>query len=369
MKHKNAPEKMTCTEPEYVGKFRCDASKCDAFCCQAHWGIEIDRGTYQKYQKITPKRKRQAILAHLKYQPEANNYRALSDDGKYCYFLNAEHLCSLQKEHGEDFLSDTCITFPRRLNRIDNVIERGLLLSCPVAAELALLSGEPIKFVERETNADERLLIMDTLSSAANSQAVDFIAVQRHCVDILQDKSRPIDERLARLGFYLSQGEYAPPKFAPEEYRQNITHIIDSVYRAEEGFTQRHRELLAASNNEDFANIRTASRRLLQRQGQPWENYLVNEFFLMLYPFRIKDSMLLSYELYIAAAKLAEFMVTAYVLSHDGEDTEERLLMRAVSIMSRLLDHNNDYVEKLALSAVRLNIEPVLFMNGYLDVG
>ena len=32
-------------QPEYVGKFKCDSSKCNNNCCERSWEIDIDKET------------------------------------------------------------------------------------------------------------------------------------------------------------------------------------------------------------------------------------------------------------------------------------------------------------------------------------
>ena len=398
MKNKHSAAKVTCLEPEYVAKFRCDATKCDAFCCQAHWGIDIDRGTYQKYQKITPKRIRQNILSRLKYNPSTNGYRTLSADGKYCGFLTQEHLCSLQKELGEDYLSDTCITYPRRLNIIDGIVERGLLMSCPVAAKLVLSDTEAVHITSVDVTG-KRLAVIDTLSSEDDVRINYFADIQSVGIRILQDRSYTVDERLALLGLFIVEtekafntqdGEYLQnftaayqaqayndswPEikksliFDKTKYRQNIESLIESVYKDKPDFTDKHKTLLQAAQNTDYDKTHDEVARLAKNCGRLWENYLVNEYFLMLYPFRIKESMALSFQLFLAAFKLTEFFAARYVMTQNGKDTAENLIVKAVVTMSELLDHNNDYVGALALSAVKLDMELKDFLNGYIDVG
>lgn len=124
-------------QPEYVGKFKCDGSKCDARCCK-NWSIFIDKKTYEKYP--------QEIAEHLKLNPECKQYLMKLDERNFCPMLTESNLCSLQLKYGEDFLSTTCATYPRYTRDFGKFFERSLTLTCPVAAELILFQEEPMSF-------------------------------------------------------------------------------------------------------------------------------------------------------------------------------------------------------------------------------
>jgi hypothetical protein len=72
---------------------------------------------------------------------------ALSGGG--CPFLSAG-LCSIQQRLGEGFLPKMCATYPRVVNRVDDVLQRSLDLACPEASRVLLLDPQPMQFEERE---------------------------------------------------------------------------------------------------------------------------------------------------------------------------------------------------------------------------
>ena len=97
-------------QPEYVSKFKCDGSKCNAACCK-DWSILIDKATYEQYSQVADA---QEIIKHMTFDSEHNSYLLTLNKKSFCPFLNADNLCRLQQEHGEEFLSQTCVTYPRR---------------------------------------------------------------------------------------------------------------------------------------------------------------------------------------------------------------------------------------------------------------
>lgn len=131
-------------QPEYVRKFKCDGSKCNARCCK-NWSIEVDAQTYAQYSQIKPEADAQKILAQIEFNSEHKSYRVKMSN-QVCPFLNEKNLCSLQLNYGENFLSLTCSTFPRFTRNFGKFFERSLSLACPVAAEMILFRDEPMAF-------------------------------------------------------------------------------------------------------------------------------------------------------------------------------------------------------------------------------
>jgi len=109
--------------------------------------VYFDQAAYEKYQGIAAGPLRASIDVHVIRQPagedgvsRAQFARVQMTPANVCPFLNAEKLCQIQAEHGEDFLSVTCATYPRIAHRIDGLEEKALSLSCPEAARLVLLT-------------------------------------------------------------------------------------------------------------------------------------------------------------------------------------------------------------------------------------
>ena len=135
--------------PQYVNKFSCLGSKCPETCCHG-MTIDIDKETHSKYQKI----KIEGItdipnLLKKNDNPTEKHFSSIKSkkDG-YCSFLGNDGLCSIQKKYGEDFLSHTCYTFPRKnINFKKNKLVT-LSVSCPEAARLCLSNKNSMEIYE-----------------------------------------------------------------------------------------------------------------------------------------------------------------------------------------------------------------------------
>ena len=217
-------------QPEYVKKFKCDGSKCNARCCKG-WTITIDDATYKKYSRIKPKEKAAEILSHMKFNSERNFYvlemekkfeikklddekRAFSvnlDDSLSCPFLTEEKLCGIQLEYGEKFLSQTCATYPRVTHKLGKFFERSLVLTCPVAAEKILFAQKPMKFnfveVSEKVHGNHGKIGIHAKMEMSDVAAELLVKVQAAMISILQERTLPIDQRLIVLCFFIEELE------------------------------------------------------------------------------------------------------------------------------------------------------------------
>ena len=195
------PFEVNFLQPDYFKEFKCDGQKCNAACCKG-WRINIDEDTMIKYQQIESQDKE--ITSHLKFSEYGDHAVALDQKG-HCPFLNDKNLCKLQLKYGEDFLSHTCTNYPRVINKIEDVpvFERALTVSCPVAAELVLLSALPIQFnLEKEIDID--ISTFNEKMYAPPEKITTYAQqIRMTAIKLLQERTLTIDQRLAVLGVFL----------------------------------------------------------------------------------------------------------------------------------------------------------------------
>ena len=114
-------------------KFICIGDKCEYTCC-AGWDINIDKKTLEKWKKEKPE-----LLKYTK--KNKSDYLIDKETEEACNFLDCKGLCSLIKEQGYDYISETCKTFPRVINSFYDTIEYSLSLSCPEVIRLIENNG------------------------------------------------------------------------------------------------------------------------------------------------------------------------------------------------------------------------------------
>ena len=229
-------------QPEYVKNFQCDGQKCSAHCCRNNSGVVIDKKTFKKYSHLKPKNAAKEIMRNIKKIDNSEYYQIKPDENFNCPFLTEENLCSIQKNHGEEFLSSICATYPRRTWYFGDFYERSLVLTCPVAAEMVLLETAPLKFesVEVPEKIHTNSGLFNIYRSELPEEFFDYlISIQEAEIKILQERTLSIDQRLLMLGLYYdkldelinihrnyeyekSNSIYMATEFGRDKYAQNV---------------------------------------------------------------------------------------------------------------------------------------------------
>jgi lysine-N-methylase len=198
------PEKLL--QPRHFDAFQCIGSACEDTCCTG-WIVHVDKPTYDKYQTCSDAELGSSLRTLVTINEKGSNdddYAKIVFNESGCPFL-AEGLCSVQQRLGEEYLSNMCTTYPRVMNRVDEVLQRSLDLSCPEAARVALLNPSPMQFNELEyQDGSIRLGKFPSLDTSDLKDGPDpyrfFRDLRRIVISVLQNRSYPIWKRLFMLG-------------------------------------------------------------------------------------------------------------------------------------------------------------------------
>ena len=318
--------KKTYYEPEYVSQFQCDGVACGGSCCK-DWQIEIDSKAYNRYSE-----KKSDIANFVK-----GRYYINMNQNNACPFLSDKCLCGLQLTYGESFLSGTCRTFPRRTYVVGDFCERTLSLACPFASKLALTT--PIKFKINETD-DET----DMYNSNVPDDLLDYLLeIQMTGIHILQERRLTIDQRLIVLGFYLDKldevidtGNFDEIDKLSNIYKsksffnEQIPVMLKSVQYNAAAYEKIMLEVIAKTEIIEKPNIDSRI-----KNSDVLENYLVNEFFGNMYPWRTNGSIIQNYGMFVLTYKVLEALIG------EGEPID------IVTWFSRNIDHDVEYYKWL----------------------
>ena len=135
--------------PSYYENFRCIAADCPDSCCK-EWDVLVDEETAGRYLALEGELG-DAIREKLLRDEDGAWYFAITE-GR-CPMWRQDGLCRIQAALSHDALCATCREFPRLSHDYGDFLERGLALSCPVAADL-ILSG-PHQMIEQEIPGGE----------------------------------------------------------------------------------------------------------------------------------------------------------------------------------------------------------------------
>jgi lysine-N-methylase len=199
-------------QPTYAERFRCIGSACEDTCCQG-WSVPVDRAAWDKYQSLPQSPLRVLIDASLvpsgadavagcRATSAAANPAVFAtirmNEQNQCPLLSDDHLCRIQSEVGESFLSYTCATYPRIVASTDGVVETSLALSCPEAARIVLLTPDlfnPAPDPHHRTQA------------GGNPQQNDppqawFLPIREVALAVVRNRAYPLWQRMFLLGVF-----------------------------------------------------------------------------------------------------------------------------------------------------------------------
>lgn len=194
----------TALMPLYYKNFHCLMGACQDTCC-AGWEICFHKKDYLKVKR--------AVQGTQLEQAAAQGVRRLRDGEKmdryaemstselgHCFFQTEEGLCSLQLTCGETALPGVCRSFPRGEHYTLAAKEFSLTPACE--GVLALLWDLPdgIDFWEEPLERKDWKFY-----KADNPAAARFGDIRSFCIDILQERSLKLSQRMLLLGFVLQQ--------------------------------------------------------------------------------------------------------------------------------------------------------------------
>ena len=381
-------------QPQYVREFVCDASKCDDNCCARNWTIEIDAQTYEQYQSIRPESRARQITDRIRYDDAKKSYFL---NERPCPFLTNKKLCALQLEFGEQFISQTCATYPRRTFSFGQFFERALSLSCPVAAEMILFDDDaPMKFELLPVTDDfhtrgGKIFISDLALNAKHPE--HMLEIQVSMISILQERTLTLDQRLIVLGFFLDRldeiisdgggvdaltkliGAYESKSFLSEQVPRMLAtvkfdakkfvgltvKILEATYlhltfddggkKFFDALTDTLDILPAADKKisvdkitDDYVRLVDARKNFSARYATFLENFLVNEILMTCLPWRHKGGIAKNFGVFVATYKLFDlFMFAAVQKNLCGKDE----LLQLVAWFINQADHNENFAKKI----------------------
>ena len=388
---------FTYFQPEYVNKFKCDGQACKAHCCK-YWNIDIDKKTYKKYNSIKPKSKAAEIINKIKKDDKKDRLLIKLNEKRFCPFLTEDNWCSIQRTYGADFLSNTCSIYPRITRKIDDFYERSLTLTCPIVANLILKNNEPMIFEQTEITSKEYIKTcrdMVILSDMPKNLLKYLVNIQYAVISILQERRLKLDQRLIVIGFFFEQleelinydklkdietlaliytsedffneqvpsliksiefnasdymkimfdvfvilyGEKASIKAEAQKYLNYMVNMLE-IKLAEDG-TASVSELVESYNKHIDERD-----KFLEKFSHIFENYLVQEFFSGLYPWRVNGSITLNYSVFLITYKILELMAVSMSVVKNSIDEDE--IIKMIRWYAEKIDHGINYIKPIA---------------------
>ena len=375
-------------QPKYVADFQCAGSKCDAKCCRNLWLIDIDRETYKKYQRIKNPSMRKKILTSMQPSITRVGFKIKFNENGACPLLCEDNFCYVQKNLGEDALSETCKLYPRRLNKIGNYQFRVLSMTCPVAAEQALLSPYGMELQQLSCEDDSAAWKLAVKNTNPKEVPDDLVAVHIMMggLAILQNTSYTFEQRLVLLGLFLDRVEDCQQNveavaslieyYNSDVFQQEISglwHDWQYYPIAHQQFMEgiitvlQEEKLLLVSGpwqtmNEHHNSIYERRHKLIQEKfGSALERYWQHEWLFHGYPYSFSGGFLHNYFSYLIAYEMCQLLIySAYALD---EGWEENNILDVLGMFSKILDHRRDFSKALVKETEVFEKEPLKLMQ------
>ena len=365
----------TCIQPAYVKKFHCDGRLCNAKCCRG-WFIEVDAATYVKYRELPDEVLRRQVMGNLKKRTSSGKYR-FQMDGINCPMLQQDWLCALQKKYGEEYLSDTCHQFPRRVHQIlPDTVERVLSFACPVAAKLALSQREPM-CMEAIRLDEGREKSFFSLSTQVGDRIAYLLSLQMATITLLQDRHFSLNKRLKMLGAYLAGEKKDTAVEANNIQIDVLAQVADKICWDNEIWIRFLLELLddlygtaiVLSADDDINYVpaiirgfhlednkikslteltdiylrgqKIFKKNVLDRYEYMLEHYLVQEFFGNLYPYKWEADIITNYTIFLIVYRFMELIMLSMLLV--GQKVGEAEIIALVGRVAQRTNHADLY--------------------------
>ena len=127
-------------EPKYFRSFSCLGPECPEDCCFG-WQIDFTHDEVEKLKNAECSEQLKGII-NKAFIPNGDIYKVNFDERGRCPMFNSDGLCSIQLELGVDYMSKTCMVYPRNYFRIGNKILSYCDLSCYYIIDMLLNDSE-----------------------------------------------------------------------------------------------------------------------------------------------------------------------------------------------------------------------------------
>ena len=193
---------------EYWGEFECKGGACRHSCCQG-WGISLSMKEYFRLLCMDCSKELRRKLDgafHLVENPTEDRYAQITPDWRGDCPMHMENgYCQLQVECGPQALSRICRLYPRS-PRTRFECECACSNSCERTLELLRKRTNPMKIIPLETPVET------PETSGAKLQALiqrHYIEIRKLCIEEMQNRTRPLTERVLRLSEMLKMVQTA----------------------------------------------------------------------------------------------------------------------------------------------------------------
>ena len=375
-------------QPQYVADFQCDGSQCNAKCCGNKWKISIDVDTYKKYQRIKNPIMRKKILSSIKPSTNRIGFEINFGKGTSCPLLCEDNLCYVQLNLGEEALSNTCKGYPRVVKQVGKYQFRLLSMTCPVAAEKALLYSDGINI--QQLSIENDTAAWKLAANRVEKKSIDDDLAAVHVImgglSLLQNNYYTFEQRLVLLGLFLDRVENCQQDleavagvidyYNSHEFQQEISSLWDNWQYYETAhkqfmtgtfkILQQEKQLQSIApwlaSNINYDTLYEERNQIVNDCiGNILERYWQHEWVFRIFPFALQGSFMHNYFAYVIAYEICQlYIYSTYELYKSGDKND---ILEILGSFSKMLDHREDFLNALVKKSAYFEREPLKLMQ------
>lgn len=378
-------KKQIMLTPTYTEEFECIGGKCEDTCCRG-WHIYLNKKIYKLYNKLNVEKLNvkvdKVIKRNRKCKSDCQYGEIILDKNRRCPFLSKENLCDIYINFGQDKMSDVCAIYPRSYNKVDNVIEKTLTLSCPEVAKRALLNKNPMEFNEVECTEEVKAINVSINTQISGEYLSKYFWNLRvFTINLLQNRNYSIDDRLIILGMFYNEIqndidknnlsniltiiEKYEGRILSDIYKEVLVNIkgdeskkiifLQQLIEAKLNIDENSKEFIDLHNNSikslDYDKLKGTSnyskcykiyyKSFFKDREYILENYLVNYIFANVFPLG-KNKVFEEYSMLITYYSIIKIYLVG-LSSYYKEDFSEQQVVNFIQKFYRFVIHDSGY--------------------------
>lgn len=358
-------------QPQYYNNFSCIGGECPMSCCLI-WRVDWTKDEVEKL-KNTECSEHLRELIDNSFKESENNYIIQMDQNSRCPFLTEDSFCSIQRELGAEYLSNTCMVYPRKSIYCGNTVFNYCFLSCYNIFDTLCNDKDCMKLETCAVKKGEPFTVdIDNKKDLINHQELKYRQqIFDLFYDIISDESRSVEMSVI-LGSLVAE---KLTEFIGKKLYDRIPEVISAVKPQLNGYIQMIDKLetnyyykikfavtlyakllnstdifkdIAVDGGIDLEKYIEGERRFNEAfADRPFalRNIALNLLLECKIPFRdINFSLMENYCYFAAALSVIKIVTPALYM---GEGDRELAFKRTVAYLGRFFTHDNANVNNI----------------------
>lgn len=162
-------------QPRFFKDFHCVGGECKDTCCQG-WVIDWTKDEVEKVKNAPNCSDKLKELMDKTFVPfKDDKYMATFTETGYCPLMTEEGLCRVQKELGAEYLSATCMDYPRRRIFTDSAKYRSCSSSCCAVTKFLITDEKAMDLINLPiTEKGSATAVFNTPEKLAKNPALKY---------------------------------------------------------------------------------------------------------------------------------------------------------------------------------------------------